>query len=97
MLSDNQLTKLILIGLIIILNTVSYFLYYSDKKRAVNNKKRISEKNLLLSTFFFGGFGAWIGMKQFNHKTKHTKFKILVPLAALITFRAIYFVLTTTY
>lgn len=85
--------KNILLGLIGLLNVLSYFLYYSDKKKARKRQRRISEKTLLFATFFFGGLGAWLGMKQFRHKTKQITFRIAVPLAALLTLGAIYAVL----
>lgn len=86
--------KFILLIIIAILNLGSYYLYYSDKQKAKKHKPRIPEKTLLLSSILFGGLGAWLGMRQFRHKTKHLKFKILVPISALFTVLAIYFVTT---
>lgn len=64
-------------------NVAVFFVYGIDKWKASRNKWRISEKTLLLSAFLFGGIGAFFGMKIFRHKTKHTKFKVLLPLAIL--------------
>lgn len=89
-LTQSEITLLILIA---ILNLISFVLFYSDKKRAIKHKRRISEKNLLLSTYLFGGIGAYYGMKIFRHKTKHRLFKISVPIAALLTFGLILFIL----
>ena len=83
-------TFLILIAL---LNVLSFELYYSDKKRAKKHKSRISEKSLLLSAYFFGGIGAYFGMKIFRHKTRHNLFRISVPIAAILTFALIFFIL----
>ena len=44
----------------------------------------ISETNLLLAAFCFGSLGAFLGMKHYHHKTKHWKFRILVPGMLLI-------------
>ena len=41
---------------------------------------RISEKALLGVAAIGGAFGAFFGMETFRHKTKHAKFKILVPV-----------------
>ena len=60
-----------------------FFLYGIDKWKASRNKWRISEKTLVLSAFLFGGIGAFFGMKLFRHKTKRTKFKVLLPVAIL--------------
>lgn len=89
------LTKEFLLIGIILINLMTFLLYWLDKKRAIRNKSRISEKNLLLMTILFGGIGAWFGMRIFRHKTKNIKFKILVPLFAVLTmisFLYIYYV-----
>jgi uncharacterized membrane protein YsdA (DUF1294 family) len=31
-----------------------------------------------------GGIGSWMGLKLFRHKTKHTKFRVIVPLWVII-------------
>ena len=65
-------------------------MFHLDKKRARKNMKRISEKNLLTICGFGGSFGAWIAMKNFNHKTNKTSFKIpfyiIVVIQAVILF-----------
>lgn len=89
------LTKEFLLIGIILINLMTFLLYWLDKKRAIRKKSRISEKNLLLMTILFGGIGAWFGMRIFRHKTKNIKFKILVPLFAVLTmisFLYIYYV-----
>ena len=73
----------ILIALLI-WNAVVFALYGIDKLKAKKGARRISEKALLLCAFFFGGVGALLGMQVFRHKTKHKKFKILVPLFAAL-------------
>lgn len=64
----------------IILNIGTFILYGIDKRRAVKRRWRISEKTLLGAAMFGGGLGALSGMCLFHHKTKHWKFRILVPL-----------------
>lgn len=85
--------KLILLILIGILNLFSLALFYSDKKRAQSRQRRLSEKTLLLSAFLLGGIGALFGMFNFRHKTQHFKFKILIPISAIVTFVGIYLLL----
>ena len=65
-------------------NAVVFLLYGIDKWKAAHNKWRIKEKTLIGTAFFMGGFGALLGMCLFRHKTKHLKFKILLPVAALL-------------
>lgn len=87
----SQLQKILFL-LIFFANILALILFYSDKKRAQKRRNRIPEKTLLTSAFLFGGIGAWIGMNQFRHKTKHTLFKISVPITAFITIGALIFV-----
>ena len=61
-------------------NIITFLLYGIDKYKAKANSRRISENTLILSAFFMGGLGALMGMAIFRHKTKHLRFKILVPL-----------------
>ncbi len=65
-------------------NTVVFTLYGTDKLKSKRGKRRISEKSLLICAFLFGGIGAWAGMEVFRHKTKHARFRILVPLFAVL-------------
>lgn len=72
-----------LLILLLVLNLISMFLYFLDKQKSKKGSARISEDDLLLSSFL-GGIGAFLGMQIFRHKTKHLKFKISVPLFALL-------------
>ena len=75
-------TKLIIIYLIAI-NVVTFFLYGIDKWKAKRSKWRIPEATLLGLAVIGGSIGAWIGMKVWNHKTMHKKFKYGLPLILL--------------
>jgi len=71
---------------ILLLNGLSFGLFYLDKQKAkMNSNNRVSEKTLLTSAYVLGGIGALLGMSIVRHKTQHTKFKVLVPIAAVIT------------
>lgn len=70
-------------------NFVVFILYGIDKRKAYKKEWRISEKTLILIAFFMGGIGAFTGMTFFRHKTKHVKFKILIPLAILFNIAVI--------
>lgn len=75
---------------LLVINIVSFLIYYIDKRRAIKHKYRLSEKSLLLSSFLGGCFGSIISMFFFHHKTKHIKFKLLVPLFCLLWLFLIY-------
>lgn len=87
----------LLILFIIIMNFLSYSLYFLDKKRAIKKQRRISEKILLLVSFLLGGLGAWIGMKQFKHKTKQLKFKLFVPFSSVITIVVVLIIMSNLF
>ena len=76
--------RLDIIAYLAIWNIIVFFIYGLDKLKAKTGSWRISEKRLLLCAFFLGGFGAFAGMLVFRHKTKHLKFRVLVPLACIL-------------
>ena len=64
-----------------------------DKKKARNGEYRISERTLWIVAVIGGGTGAYLGMKQFRHKTKHASFKWGLPVLMVIQLG----LLVTTY
>ncbi|MGN1267271.1 MAG: DUF1294 domain-containing protein [Dorea sp.] len=73
------MTEIVWIYLIAV-NLVAFAMYGSDKRKAKKNQWRIPEATLLGVALIGGSVGALLGMKVFRHKTKHWKFKIMVPL-----------------
>jgi uncharacterized membrane protein YsdA (DUF1294 family) len=69
---------------LIVINLTAFVLYGIDKKRSIRNEYRISESVLLWMARLGGGIGCWLGIKMFRHKTKHTKFRFIVPLWIVI-------------
>ena len=63
---------------------VTFALYGIDKRKAMKSKRRISERSLIFFAFIMGSVGALLGMSVFRHKTKHLKFKLLLPVALII-------------
>ncbi|WP_424923043.1 DUF1294 domain-containing protein [Aureibacillus halotolerans] len=76
--------ELYIAGLWLVINMIAFALMGSDKRRAVRNKRRISERRLWLFAWLFGAVGAWAGMVQWRHKTKHASFRIGLPLLSVI-------------
>lgn len=66
------------------MNILSMLLMYADKTRARKNQYRISERTLWPFAVIGGAIGATIGMNMFRHKTKHTAFKIGLPILSVI-------------
>ena len=81
---------------IVLWNIVTFALYALDKSRAKNNKWRISEATLIACAFLLGGLGAMVGMRVLRHKTQHTKFKLLVPIAVILNIAVVVAVLYFT-
>lgn len=65
------------------MNLIAFGLYGFDKYRAQRHMWRIPENTLITSAMLGGAFGAYLGMQVFRHKTKHIKFKVLIPLLVL--------------
>lgn len=82
----------IILTYLIAINILTFIVYGNDKRKARKNKWRTPESTLLMLAFIGGAYGAWLGMTLFRHKTKHWKFRILVPLmAAVWTVLLVYF------
>ena len=76
---------------LIIVNLIAFILYGIDKIRSIRNEYRISESVLLWMARLGGGIGCWLGIKMFRHKTKHAKFRMVVPLWTFVWMAAIVF------
>ena len=81
--------QIIVISYLVVINLIAFVLYGIDKKRAIRNEYRIRESVLLWIARLGGAIGSWMGIKLFRHKTKHTKFRIVVPLWIVIWVAAI--------
>jgi len=79
-----ELVALIAIGVLVLWNVVTFLMYSIDKRRAKTNAWRIKESTLIAVAFLMGGVGAFLGMMLLRHKTKHLKFRLLVPLGVIV-------------
>lgn len=69
---------------LLIINIITFIIYGIDKQKSIKHKYRISESTLIILSILGGTLGALLGMKIFHHKTKKTKFIILIPLLLLL-------------
>ena len=67
------------------INLIVFALYGVDKRRAIRGAWRIPEKTLLTGTWLLGGVGAWIAMRAFRHKTKHTACRVSASIGAILS------------
>ena len=62
---------------VLVLSIVSFVIYGLDKERAIKGDRRVPEGTLQLLAFLGGWPGAFLGQRQFRHKTKKTTFLIV--------------------
>jgi uncharacterized membrane protein YsdA (DUF1294 family) len=62
---------------ILVLSIISFVIYGLDKERAIRGDRRVPEVTLQLLAFLGGWPGAFLGQRQFRHKTKKTPFLIV--------------------
>ncbi len=84
---------LLIIGYLGIMSLILFLMMGLDKAKAKQGAWRISEKALFVTAAIGGGIGGVLGMKVFRHKTKHTSFKIGMPLLAVLNLAAAYLIM----
>lgn len=55
-----------------------------DKIAAIKKGRRVSEKSLLLTGLCGGALAMYLTMLLINHKTRHAKFMVLLPLEVIL-------------
>ncbi|MBO5646385.1 MAG: DUF1294 domain-containing protein [Clostridia bacterium] len=81
-----------ILGVLLLLNLVTYIVYASDKRRARKNRRRVPEKTLLLLAACGGSVGALIAMYTLRHKTLHKKFTFGVPAILIAQIALVIFI-----
>ena len=76
--------SLLALAVVLAMSVVTAGVYAWDKHRARRGGRRVSEKRLLWLAVLAGAPGAWWAMRTVRHKTKHTRFRLLVPALALL-------------
>jgi uncharacterized membrane protein YsdA (DUF1294 family) len=67
-----------------LMSLASFIAYGVDKRQAANGGRRVSESTLHLMAFLGGWPGAWIGQRQFRHKTQKLTFRILFWMVVVL-------------
>ena len=74
----------IVLAYFILVNVVAFIAFGADKFKSIKEFRRIPESSLMLLAIVGGSIGALFGMKVFNHKTLHLKFKYGVPTILIL-------------
>ena len=74
------------------INALGFLLMLVDKHKARKNRWRIPEATLMGVAVLGGSIGSLIGMYTVQHKTKHPKFTVGIPLILIVQLTAAYFV-----
>lgn len=75
---------LLLLGIYLGANALSYLMYGWDKSAAQNDRRRVPEGNLHLADLLGGWPGALIAQQRFRHKTKKQSFLFVFWLTVFI-------------
>lgn len=78
-----DITLLTILGALIIINIISFFVVVIDKAKSRRGSARISEGALFFWAAFFGGIGIYLGMFTAHHKTKKWYFYFGIPLMVI--------------
>lgn len=62
------------------INTLCYVLFALDKGYSQRGEQRIPERTLFTAAILGGALGGVLAMHQFQHKTRHKRFKYGLPL-----------------
>ena len=65
------------LGLVAVTSCACFIAYGLDKRRAAIGGRRVPERTLHVLSFLGGWPGAWLGQRQFRHKTRKLHFRIL--------------------
>ena len=73
----------ILMLYLIIMSLITFVFYVIDKKRATKGTSRIKEATLLALSILGGGFGGFIAMNLYSHKTRKWYF-VITNIASIV-------------
>ena len=76
--------KYLLLGYLAVMSLIAFAAFGLDKFKAKTNRWRIPERTLFLLAILGGGVGAFLGMKVFRHKTRHSQFVFGIPAIMIL-------------
>lgn len=78
-------------GALVLINLLTYAVYWFDKKAAQKQARRVPERTLHVLSLLGGWPGALIAQQKFRHKTQKQPFKSIFYLTILINVIGFYF------
>ena len=76
--------KYLLLVYLAVMSLIAFVAFGLDKFKAKTNRWRIPERTLFLLAILGGGAGAFLGMKVFRHKTRHSQFVFGIPAIMIL-------------
>ncbi|WP_221566352.1 DUF1294 domain-containing protein [Alkalihalobacillus sp. TS-13] len=73
-----------IISLLLLINLYGLIIMFIDKQKAKRHQWRVSEAHLWIVSLIGGAVGIFAGMQLFRHKTKHTSFRIGIPVLIVL-------------
>lgn len=70
--------------LLAIINVTGFLVCALDKHRARKGKWRVSEKTIFCIAIFGGSIGVYAALLLFQHKTRHFRFMLGIPVIFII-------------
>ena len=83
-MTDRELTAIVVAGVLLLLNIMTFLAYMVDKRKAVKGKWRTPEAVLLALSFFGGAIGGYISMYACHHKTRKWYFHLVNILGLIV-------------
>ena len=78
---------------LILYNLAAFAIMFWDKQKARRHARRIPERTLFLLAATLAGPGIWCGVYAFRHKTRHTTFKVGMPLMLIVNIAAVIYLI----
>ena len=75
---------------LLLINMLTFIIFFIDKKRSQRDRWRIPEASLFLLCLIGGSLGGLISMYTFRHKTKKWTFKYGLPLMLALNIYTLY-------
>ncbi len=73
----------VVLGVTILMNVVSFLMFYFDSQKPVNSTSKANTQALTLYTFLLGGLGTLLSILIFKYQTKRNYF-IIISICSII-------------